>query len=79
MHSPRSPLPLINTDKCCVSLTFRVTQARVVCLDPPLRGTQVCACLNPRVRGPCVGCATHVHCCVGYEVLSERWYGAVLR
>jgi len=77
MYSPRSPLPFINTDKCC--RPPRVTQDRVVYLTAPLHGTQVCVCLNSRVRGPCVGCSTHVHRCVGYEVLSERWYVALLR
>ena len=40
------PQSLIDTDKWCVFPTPDVTQAHVVCLTLPSRGTQVRACLN---------------------------------
>jgi len=48
--------------------------------DPPPPVAPKCVLVGiSRVWGPCVGCATYVHRCVGYEVLSEKWYGAVVR
>jgi len=73
MCTRRGLPPHIDTGKCCLSPTPRVTRARVVLLPPtPLAPTCVLVFLLC-VRSPCVCCASHVHRWVGCEVVSERW------
>ena len=75
MYSPRSPPPLIDTDKCCLP-PYPVSPERVwsVLPLPPPWNPSTChsACPLPRVDGPCLFRDTHLHRCWRDTSLTRR-------